>query len=309
MSLSEATRQRIQDLVSGNRVVLFMKGDRQAPQCGFSARVVGILDGYLDDYATLDVLANPDLREGIKVFSSWPTIPQLYVAGEFVGGCDIVTELHTSGELFGTLGVEPPPEVIPKLEITDEAADGLRQAIARSGAPGQFLHLAIDRRFQASLSLAPRSPLDVVVEANGVTVMLDRPSAARADGARIEVADTPRGRGFRVHNPNAPTLRHISVHELRELLAARAPIELIDVRTASEHATARIEGAQLLDETLRRRLETLPRDTQLVFLCHHGPRAVNAAEHFLALGFTHVCNVKGGIHAWSLEVDPSVPQY
>lgn len=204
MTLPEATRQRIQELVSGNRVMLFMKGHREAPQCGFSARVVGILDSYLDDYATVDVLANPDVREGIKVFSSWPTIPQLYVGGEFIGGCDIVTELHASGELFGALGVEPPPEVIPKLEITDEAAEGLRQAIERSGAPGQFLHLAIDRRFQSSLSLAPRAPLDVVVEANGVTVMLDRLSAARADGARIEVTDTPRGRGFLVHTPNAP---------------------------------------------------------------------------------------------------------
>jgi monothiol glutaredoxin len=69
------------------------------PQCGFSARVVQILDSLLRDYTTVDVLRAPDVREGIKEYSSWPTIPQLYVDGEFLGGCDIVTELYTSGEL------------------------------------------------------------------------------------------------------------------------------------------------------------------------------------------------------------------
>jgi len=99
MSLSEATRSKIASLIESDRVVLFMKGDRAVPQCGFSARVVQILDSLLPKYATVDVLRAPDIREGIKEFSSWPTIPQLYVDGEFLGGCDIVTELYTTGEL------------------------------------------------------------------------------------------------------------------------------------------------------------------------------------------------------------------
>ena len=103
MSLPEETRQRIQSLVDANRVLLFMKGDRFAPQCGFSARVVQLLDGHLGDYATVDVLQDPEIRQGIKEFSEWPTIPQLYVGGEFVGGCDIVTEMHASGELRDAL--------------------------------------------------------------------------------------------------------------------------------------------------------------------------------------------------------------
>jgi monothiol glutaredoxin len=97
--MNDATRQRIDDLVKSHRVVLFMKGDRQVPQCGFSATVVQILDQLLPDYATLDVLQDPEIRDGIKEYSSWPTIPQLYVGGEFQGGCDIVREMYETGEL------------------------------------------------------------------------------------------------------------------------------------------------------------------------------------------------------------------
>ena len=99
MSLDDAVRDRIESLVASDRVVLFMKGTRHQPQCGFSAQVVGILDSHLPSYTTVDVLQDPEIRQGIKEFTSWPTIPQLYVGGEFVGGCDIVTEMEQSGEL------------------------------------------------------------------------------------------------------------------------------------------------------------------------------------------------------------------
>jgi monothiol glutaredoxin len=104
MSLDDRLRQRLQGIIESDDVVLFMKGERRFPQCGFSAQVVRILDSLLPEYTTVDVLADPDLRQGIKELSAWPTIPQLYVRGEFVGGCDIVTELYQSGELKQTLG-------------------------------------------------------------------------------------------------------------------------------------------------------------------------------------------------------------
>jgi monothiol glutaredoxin len=97
--MNDTTRDRIDGLVKGHPVTLFMKGDRRAPQCGFSATVVQILDRLLPEYQTVDVLSDPEIREGIKEYSSWPTIPQLYVAGEFQGGCDIVIEMYQSGEL------------------------------------------------------------------------------------------------------------------------------------------------------------------------------------------------------------------
>lgn len=90
---------QIQDIVSKNDVVLFMKGTPQMPQCGFSGQVVQILDHLGVPYQGVNVLADGDLREGIKSFANWPTIPQLYVKGEFIGGCDIVREMFQSGEL------------------------------------------------------------------------------------------------------------------------------------------------------------------------------------------------------------------
>ena len=91
--------ETIQASIDANPVMLFMKGTAQFPQCGFSARVVQILSHVGVPFATANVLEDPGLRDGIKQFSNWPTIPQLYVKGEFVGGCDIVTEMFQSGEL------------------------------------------------------------------------------------------------------------------------------------------------------------------------------------------------------------------
>ena len=107
MSLSDDTRSRIASTIGSDRVVLFMKGNRSVPQCGFSATLVQILDTLVPDYTTVDVLADPEVREGIKEYSSWPTVPQLYVGGEFVGGCDIVREMYQSGELQKTLDKAP----------------------------------------------------------------------------------------------------------------------------------------------------------------------------------------------------------
>ncbi len=106
MNLSDGTRKQIESLIGGEGVTLFMKGNRQMPQCGFSATVVQILDSLIPEYRTVDVLSDPDVRDGIKEFSSWPTIPQLYVNGEFLGGCDIVREMYSTGELHQKLGIE-----------------------------------------------------------------------------------------------------------------------------------------------------------------------------------------------------------
>lgn len=91
--------QKIQDTIDSTDVVLFMKGSKEMPQCGFSSRIAGVLNYMNVDYRDVDVLKDADIRQGIKDFSDWPTIPQLYIKGEFVGGCDIVTEMTLSGEL------------------------------------------------------------------------------------------------------------------------------------------------------------------------------------------------------------------
>src|ERR1700729_36851 len=92
-------KERIRAMIEKNKVVLFMKGTKAFPQCGFSNAVVEVLKREGVPFETVNVLSDPEIRQGIKEFSSWPTIPQLYVAGKFVGGCDIVKEMHQSGEL------------------------------------------------------------------------------------------------------------------------------------------------------------------------------------------------------------------
>ena len=94
-----SAQDTIRQTVDGNDVVLFMKGTKTMPQCGFSSRVAGVLNFMGVEYADVNVLADPEIRQGIKDFSEWPTIPQLYVKGEFVGGCDIVREMFEEGEL------------------------------------------------------------------------------------------------------------------------------------------------------------------------------------------------------------------
>jgi monothiol glutaredoxin len=114
---------RIRETVAANDVVLFMKGTKAMPQCGFSSRVAGVLTYMGVDFADVNVLADDAIRQGIKDFSDWPTIPQLYVKGEFVGGCDIVTEMTLSGELdqlFEGKGIA----------YSKDAADKIREANA-----------------------------------------------------------------------------------------------------------------------------------------------------------------------------------
>ncbi len=102
--MDDGTRDKIQQIVDSNPVVLFMKGTRLFPRCGFSATVVEVLKrSGITDFQDVDVLKDPAIRQGIKEFTNWPTIPQLYVKGEFIGGCDIVREMYEKGELEAVL--------------------------------------------------------------------------------------------------------------------------------------------------------------------------------------------------------------
>ncbi len=311
MSIDTATRARIDDLVTSNEVVLFMKGTRDAPQCGFSATVVGILDGLISEYSTLDVLTDPSLREGIKAYSEWPTVPQLYVRGEFVGGCDIIQELAGSGELIQALKIEEPAlDRAPNIQLTAEAVEGLRSA-ATSAPPESELHLGIDARFQNKLFFAPIGPGEVRVDAGGIAIFLDPYSASRADGLTIDVVDSSEGQGFRIDNPNttAGQVRQLSVQDLKHRLDAGEVGEFFDVRTPEERARASISGTRLMTPEEAERIASLPRETTLIFHCHHGGRSQAAAEHFAGMGFERVFNVAGGIDAWSQEIDHEVPRY
>ncbi len=306
--LTPELKAQLDELVSKNDVVLFMKGKRRLPQCGFSARVVSVLDQFLDDYLTVNVLEDPNVREGIKQYSNWPTIPQLYVKGKFVGGADIVTQMYEAGDLHGLLGREPPEIAPPKIAITDSAKEALAGALSEE--PGARVRFTIDREWRPGLDLDHPKPGDFEIESNGVALLVDRGTAQKANGVHIDFVPGESG-GFKIDNPNEPPrVRIITAGELKARLDAGEPIELFDVRTEREREIATIPGARLLDQAAAQSIEVLDKEAAtLVFHCHSGARSMAAAQHFLQQGFKKVYNLRGGIDAWSVEVDPKVPRY
>ncbi len=307
MSLDPATRERIETLLAEHRVVLFMKGNRRQPMCGFSAAATNTLNELLPDYHTVNVLEDPEIREGIKAYGEWPTIPQLYVEGELVGGSDIIRQMYTSGELHALFGAALPDRTPPQITITDAAAEAIRQGT--DNAQGVALHLEIGPDHSAGFQLAPAGEHDIVAIANGLEVHFDPASAQRAKGIVIDWVSTVQGEGLSLKFPGAPEIHSITVQELQARLAAGS-ITLIDVRPAQGRAQAApLAQARVLEDEGYESLAALPKDTALAFICHHGVSSRAMAERFAAHGFSNLHNVEGGMEAWAREVDTGVPRY
>jgi len=175
MPLSEQQRQQFDDLVKKTKVVLFMKGNQHFPQCGFSAQVVGILKETGVPFETVNVLADPVLRDGIKEYSDWPTIPQLYVDGEFVGGCDIVKDMYAAGDLQKKLGLSDPAPIAPRRSRSTSAQS------KRSRTPTR-----VTVSTSASRSAKPSSTTS--------TLDRSRPATSRSSRAASRCCSTGRAR-------------------------------------------------------------------------------------------------------------------
>lgn len=309
MSLDPHLHHRIDSILTAHPVVLFMKGSQESPRCGFSAKAAGILNGIIEHYHSIDVLADAEIRDGIKLYGNWPTIPQLYVKGELVGGSDIIESLLNSGQLHQLLGAPAPDRTPPRILISDAAAAAIRRAMV-DAEPGIGLHMSVDRNFNAQFQLQPIDGQEIVAEANGIRVHFDLVSAPRARGIEIDWVESVRGAGLAIRNPNAPReVQSLDVKGLYERLCA-GTLTLVDVRSPADRALAPFPlRHEVLDEESHERLATLPLDTPLAFLCHHGNSSRRAAEHFRGQGFSDVYNVEGGIDRWSLEIDPAVPRY
>ena len=306
MTLDPQLKQKLDHLVGSDSVVLFMKGTRSFPQCGFSASVVNILNTLIPKYTTVNVLSDPDIRGNMKEYSDWPTFPQLFIRGEFVGGADIVRQMFETGDLEKKLGDLVAPAKQPKLTVTPRAASELTAAM-KDGSPGDVIHLTITPSWEHQLDLGPKESSHVTIESAGVTVQLDRASAARGDGVTIDFVEAADGAGFKIDNPNRPPMvKQVGPKDMKKLLDAGT--RLYDVRTPREREIATL-GGTLLDDTAMADIEKLPRETPLAFHCHHGGRSLAAAEHFLKMGFKTVYNLQGGIDAWSKDLDPSIKRY
>lgn len=202
MSIAPELEARIQGIVNSASCVLFMKGNPATPQCGFSAQVVQMLNRVLPDYQTFDVLSDGEVREGVKEFSDWPTIPQLYIGGEFMGGCDIVKEMYDSGELHDALGMARPELAGDEVDISisADAEQILRDAQLQQQAE---LHFGIDAKFQPFLGFGPATGSEVRVSVGDLFFLLDRDTAARARGASITVVESEHGQRLDVDIPAA----------------------------------------------------------------------------------------------------------
>src|SRR4029079_10929337 len=135
MAMDAQLKQKLDQIVTSDDVVLFMKGSRSFPQCGVSASVVNILNTLIPKYTTVNVLTDPDIRGGLKEYSDWPTFPQLFVKGEFVGGAGIVCQMQESGDLEKKLGDLVAPAKAPSVTVTARAATELSTAL-KEGSPG-----------------------------------------------------------------------------------------------------------------------------------------------------------------------------
>ncbi|MGV6851463.1 MAG: Grx4 family monothiol glutaredoxin [bacterium] len=306
MSLNPATQSRIESYLDNNKVVLFMKGTPDSPQCGFSAKTVGMVNALVNDFEAINVLADQEIREGIKAFGNWPTIPQLYIDKELVGGCDIVTEMFNSGELHEMLGMPKPDRTPPEIHISEKAAEAIRGSMEQQ-PPGVSLFLTIDPQWQHQFSVQAADKHAIRAESNGIELYMDVATAQKARGLQLDWVESFQGAGLAIDNPNAPKpINQMSVTDLKKLMDESADFVLIDVRPASERSIAVLPNDEQYDES---RISALPKDTKIVLYCRTGNRSGQAGEYLRQQGFTDVNNLVGGTNAWSELIDPSMRKY
>jgi monothiol glutaredoxin len=302
MALDNETRGIIDQVLSANKVVLFMKGTPQQPQCGFSATTVSTLEMLIPDFMSVNVLEHPSIRDGIKEFANWPTIPQLYIDAELIGGSDIVTDMLQSGELAAALGVDKPESDTPKIIIDDKGLEVMKKAL--DSQPGNALHLQINAGWSHTISLGPDKGSAVQATVGEIQIHMDPWSAARADGLKMTMEEDLTGTRFSFDNPNAPPpVNQMTVQTLKEKLDSDAKVILIDVRSDEERASASIDGSRHWNEEAMQLVESSPKDAELIFHCHAGGRSQALAESIRQRGYTNLHNVIGGMQAWAAEID------
>ena len=265
MALNEQTRERIESYIQGNDVVLFMKGNRAMPQCGFSGKVVQILDSLVQDYATVDVLADrrhPRGHQGILGVADDPAaLSEGRVRRRLRRRHRAVRHRRAArtARSRGAGAQDPDGAHLRRRR-------GAHPRVHSQRSPGQGAE-AVDRRaLQASLGLAPRQEHEVEVEANGIRVLMDYSSAERADGVTIDLVESATGAAFKIDNPNAPA-------EVKQLSAARGEAAARRAAPSSSSSTCArprsapppsIDGTRLLDQATAAEIERLPKDTMLV---------------------------------------------
>ena len=296
-SLDPEIKALIEQQIASDQVVLYMKGSPKMPQCGFSARTAGLLDTLLNgQYTAYNVFDDERIREGIKVFSDWPTIPQLYIKGEFIGGCDIISEMYNAGELHEMLGLEVPDRTPPKINITDQAAEQIQAFLAQY--PGQYLHFSVTPDWEARFEVGPRGGHEIATEAAGMTVLMELATAQKAKGATIDWVDTMQGAGLKLDLPGAPPpVQPLSADELQQRLNAGEDLWVVDTRPEPDRQAKPMPFAKPLDAEMMAKLKDADPMQPVVFMCHVGITSLKIAEHYRKQGMKQLYNLEGGVAA------------
>ena len=288
-----------------------MKGTRSFPQCGFSASVVNILNTLIPKYATVNVLADPDIRGGMKEYSDWPTFPQLFIKGEFVGGADIVRQMFEGGELEKKLGDLVAPAKAADVTVTPRAAKELSAAL-KEGSPGDVIHLTITPSWEHQLDIGAKE-----ADATSRSRPTASPSSSTArarrapSGVSIDFVEDATGAGFKIENPNRPADgprdRAQGAQGAARQRQGQAPLRRAHAEGARHREDRRHDAARRRRDGRRSRRCRRTRRSRSTATT--AAAAARAAEHFLKQGFKNVYNLAGGIDAWSQGRRPSVPRY
>ena len=297
--MSDQTTHRIEKMLDENPVFLFMKGTPQTPMCGFSSNTVKILKDMIgDEFGSFNVLEDPEIRDGIKAYGQWPTIPQLYINKELIGGNDIISEMFNTGELHELLNIAQPDRTPPEISITDEALNHIKEGLKDMGSHQLFL--SVDEDFNTRFSLEMPKGYEVVADVGDLKVYMDIGTAKRAAGVEISWLDELQGSGLRIKNPNEPpAVQELTVSELQDWFATEVENpKVYDVRSVDKFAEGTVDHAVRLDKQTISEIESMDKETPLVFVCQIGQSSMSAAEFFRKKGFTKVFNLTGGYNSW-----------
>lgn len=291
-------KENIENILNQSECVLFMKGTPQHPQCGFSSNTVKILQELIGDkFSHCNVLADQQIREGIKEYGNWPTIPQLYINKELVGGNDIVSEMYNTGELQSLLGLEQPERSAATITVTEKAMQNILSGVENIGS--SVLMLSIDSQFNTRFSIEEPKGYEIVSEIGGIKIYMDIGTAKRANGIEIDWVEDLQGAGLVIKNPNEPkAVNQLSIKSLKTGLQEGTIEHIYDVRSESEFASRTIPGAKRLDKQAMQFIDAMDKDTALVFICNAGNTSQGACEYYRKNGFSNVNNLVGGIAAW-----------
>ncbi len=296
--MNTETKEIIENLVNNNDCILFMKGTPSHPQCGFSSNTITILKDVLgDDFTTFNVLENNDVREGIKEYGNWPTIPQVYVKSELIGGNDIVTEMFNTGELHTMLNLPQPDRTPAEINISEKAKENILSGIENIGS--NVLMLSIDNQFNTRFSIDQPKGYEVISEIDEIKIYMDVGTAKKANGIEIDWVEDLQGAGLVIKNPNEPkSVNQLTIESLKQGIESQVIEYIYDVRSEEQYNSQHIPGSKRLDKDNMQVIESLDKNTPLVFVCAVGNTSQGACEFYRKKGYTNINNLVGGVSAW-----------